>query len=131
MSTPKTRAFSTRLSEEDRKIIQRAADLMGITSSRLIREGAVAEAKKIVGDPEAFAISRVRRLIREHRSELDKMMAERAENLGSHASKYDPIDARPGSACQCSDCTVAREDDRSKEDDIYCSGTIMREHDDE
>ena len=111
MSTPKTRAFSTRLSEEDREIIQRAADLMGITSSRLIREGAVAEAKKIVGDPEAFAISRVRRLIREHRSELDKMIARSAKS-GIYCSGYEPDLYSDEASCQCSDCTVEREDER-------------------
>jgi uncharacterized protein (DUF1778 family) len=70
----KTHAFSTRLSEEDRKTIRHAAELMGITPSRLIRDGAIAEAKKIISDPEAFAVSRIRRLIREQRAELRVML---------------------------------------------------------
>ena len=109
MSTPKTRAFSTRLSEEDREIIQRAADFMGITSSKLIRDGAIAEAEKIISDPEAFAISRVRRLIREHRSELDKMLAKKS---GIYCSGYEPDLYSDEASCQCSNCTVEREDER-------------------
>ena len=108
---PKTMAFSIRLSKEDRASINQAAKFLGCSYSSFIRDAAVTQAEKIVSDPEAFAISRVRRLIREHRSELDKML-ERSKKSGIYCSGYEPDLYSDEASCQCSDCTVEREDER-------------------
>ncbi len=102
MKTSKTMAFSIRLSKEDRTSITQAAKFLGCSPSSFIRDAAVMQAEEVLSDPEAFALSRVRRLIREHRR----------ENLGPHASRYDPAmypDHGTYSPCQCSDCTTERE----------------------
>ena len=60
MPKPKTTAFSTRLSAEDRKTINLAAELLGCSPSSFIREAAVTQALKVSWDPEEFALKRVR-----------------------------------------------------------------------
>lgn len=63
MPKSKTAAFSTRLSAEERETINRAAELLGCSPSSFIREAAMTQSRKILRDPEAFVIARIRRLM--------------------------------------------------------------------
>ena len=63
MRESKTEAFSTRLSAEERKTINQAAKLLGCSPSNFIREAAMTQSRKILRDPEAFVLARVRRLM--------------------------------------------------------------------
>ena len=65
MSESKTGSFSTRLTAEERKSINAAAQLLGVSPSSFIREAAVTAALKISSDPEDFALKRVRRIMKE------------------------------------------------------------------
>tara|TARA_R110000744_G_scaffold43021_2_gene96596 strand:+ start:341 stop:547 length:207 start_codon:yes stop_codon:yes gene_type:complete len=61
----KSTTLTTRLTVEERKTIDAAAQLLGISTSSFIRESAVNWANKISSDPEAFVLKRVRQIMRE------------------------------------------------------------------
>ena len=79
MKTSKTTSFSTRLSQRDRCVINQAAKFHGCSPSNFIRDAAVTQAEEALSDPETFALSRIRRLMKGRPEALTRAEIRRAE----------------------------------------------------